>query len=89
MYRYICYTFFIVSITVDCRSIGIFTHYEQPGDIKLVENCSVNAETFDLAIVREFFEDVASHIVDESDGGQFHIFSPMAASGENFFFTGL
>ncbi|XP_076076659.1 epithelial cell-transforming sequence 2 oncogene-like [Mytilus galloprovincialis] len=62
------------------KSIGIFTHYEQPGDIKLVENCSVNAETFDLAIVREFFEDVASHIVDESDGGQFHIFSPMAAS---------
>ena len=63
------------------RSIGIFTHFESPGEIQLVENCTVSTETFDLAIVREFFEDICSQVVDEQDGGQIHVFSPLAASG--------
>jgi hypothetical protein len=66
---------------VYCRSIAIFTHWEQPGDIRLVENCTVSAETFDLATVREFFEDVTSHMIDDNEEAQFHIFSPLAASG--------
>ena len=62
------------------KSIAIFTHCEQPGDIRLVENCTVSAETFDLATVREFFEDVTSHMIDDNEEAQFHIFSPLAAS---------
>ena len=64
-----------------CRSIGIFTHAEEPGEIRLVHGCNVSMETLDYPDARSFFEVASSHVVPSSTGGQFDVFAPLAASG--------
>ncbi|KAK3578884.1 hypothetical protein CHS0354_010250 [Potamilus streckersoni] len=64
----------------NAQSIGLFCHYEEPGEIRLVRNCSVTLDTFDLVEVREFFKVITSHIRPVEQGGQLDIFMPLAAS---------
>jgi hypothetical protein len=64
------------------RSIGIFTHAELPGEIRLAHGCNISLENMDYPEAREFFETVSSHVLPSEMGGQFDIFAPLAASGK-------
>lgn len=70
-----CYTIFLY------RSIGLFCHCEEPGEIRLVHGCNVSMNTLDYPDAREFFESVSSHVLPTENGGQFDVFAPLAASG--------
>ncbi|KAK3098400.1 hypothetical protein FSP39_019161 [Pinctada imbricata] len=64
------------------RSVGLFCHSEEPGELRLAHGCTVNMKTLDRADVREFFEKICRrHIIPADKGGQFDIFVPLAASG--------
>ncbi|KAJ8315773.1 hypothetical protein KUTeg_007923 [Tegillarca granosa] len=62
------------------QSIGIFCHSIEPGELRLAHGCTVTLETLDVAETREFFESVCGHIVPKTNGGQFDVFVPLAAS---------
>ncbi|KAL5011047.1 hypothetical protein ScPMuIL_013352 [Solemya velum] len=62
------------------QSIGLFCHYRNHGEIRLVHGCTVTIETADTPEVREFFETVSNHILPPNMGGQFDVFVPLAAS---------
>ncbi|XP_053396270.1 epithelial cell-transforming sequence 2 oncogene-like isoform X2 [Mercenaria mercenaria] len=64
----------------NAQSIGIFTHAELPGEIRLVHGCNISLENMDYPEAREFFETVSSHVLPSEMGGQFDIFAPIAAS---------
>ncbi|XP_052238389.1 epithelial cell-transforming sequence 2 oncogene-like [Dreissena polymorpha] len=64
----------------NAQSIGIFTHTESPGEIRLVHSCNVSLANMDYPEAREFFEMASGHILPSGMGGQFDIFAPLAAS---------
>ena len=71
----------VKSLTLCFRSIGLFCHYEEPGEIRLVHGCNVSMNTMDFPDAREFFENISSHILSTEEGGQLDVFAPLAASG--------
>ncbi|KAL4233601.1 epithelial cell transforming sequence 2 oncoprotein-like [Mactra antiquata] len=64
----------------NAQSIGIFTHTELPGEIRLVHGCNITLDDLDYPDSREFFETISSHILPSTMGGQIDIFAPLAAS---------
>ncbi|WAR08896.1 ECT2L-like protein [Mya arenaria] len=64
----------------NAQSIGIFTHNESPGEIRLVHGCNVSIQNLDFPDAREFFEVASGHILPSEMGGQFDMFAPLAAS---------
>ena len=80
----ICVTDFDENVQ-NCRSIGLFCHNDEPGELKLAHGCSVNLVSLadpDDDQPRNFFEALANHILPVEMGGQFDIFVPLAASGK-------
>ena len=66
------------------RSVGLFCHCEEPGEIRLVHGCNVSMNTLDYPDAREFFEYISGHVLPTDNGGQFDAFVPLAASGRCF-----
>ncbi|XP_069127414.1 epithelial cell-transforming sequence 2 oncogene-like isoform X1 [Argopecten irradians] len=62
------------------QSIGIFCHSQEPGELRLVQNCTVTLDTLDVSYVSQFFETVADRIIPPNQGGQLDVFVPLAAS---------
>ena len=63
------------------RSIGIFTHAEQPGEVRLVLGETLVADTINLPSLASFFTKLATHVLRSSESGHIDIFLPLAASG--------
>nr|KAG5699369.1 hypothetical protein BaRGS_008277 [Batillaria attramentaria] len=64
------------------RSIGLFCHADEPGQLCVAHGCTVTLDTVDSPVASNFFEAVANHILPPEMGGQFDIFVPLAASEE-------
>ncbi|XP_071113963.1 epithelial cell-transforming sequence 2 oncogene-like [Haliotis cracherodii] len=64
----------------NAQSVGLFTHSDEPGDIRLVHGCTVNINNYDASESCEFFESVTNHILPANMGGQLDVFVPLAAS---------
>ncbi|OWF50928.1 epithelial cell-transforming sequence 2 oncogene-like isoform X1 [Mizuhopecten yessoensis] len=62
------------------QSIGLFCHSQEPGELRLVQNCTVTLDTLDSTNVSQFFETVADRIIPPNKGGQLDVFVPLAAS---------
>ena len=78
-----CYGKYIDNALFLYRSIGLFCHCEEPGEIRLVHGCNVSMNTLDYPDAREFFENVSGHVLPTNEGGQFDVFAPLAASGRS------
>ena len=65
------------------RSIGIFAHSEEPGEMRIVHGRTLTPETVDHPEMLEFFEFVCSQILPPAQGGHLDIFVPLPSSGEN------
>ncbi|XP_078322430.1 epithelial cell-transforming sequence 2 oncogene-like isoform X2 [Crassostrea virginica] len=62
------------------KSIGLFCHSEEPGELRLAHGCTVTMETLNRADVVDFFTKVCGRsILPVDQGGQFDIFVPLAA----------
>ncbi|XP_056015999.1 epithelial cell-transforming sequence 2 oncogene-like isoform X2 [Ostrea edulis] len=62
------------------RSIGLFCHSQEPGELRLAHGCTVTMETLNRADVVDFFTKICRrHILPSDQGGQFDIFVPLAA----------
>ncbi|XP_062586271.1 epithelial cell-transforming sequence 2 oncogene-like [Saccostrea cucullata] len=63
------------------RSIGLFCHSEEPGELRLAHGCTVTMETLYRADIMDFFTKVCRrNILPTDQGGQFDVFVPLAAS---------
>ena len=81
---YLFVTFSIRFFLWNYRSIGLFCHSDEPGELKLAHGCSVNLVSLadpEDDQPRNFFEALANHILPVEMDGQFDIFVPLAASG--------
>ena len=80
----IFFTYIIIlrSLIIFHRSIGLFCHSEEPGELRLVRGCTVNIDTVGDKGIWEFFATLASHILPPDMGGQFDVFVPLATSGK-------
>lgn len=62
------------------RSVGLFCHSEEPGELRLAHGCTVTMDTLYRADVIDFFSKVCRrHLLPTDQGGQFDIFVPLAA----------
>ncbi|KAK6169969.1 hypothetical protein SNE40_018478 [Patella caerulea] len=62
------------------QSVGIFCHFDKPGELCLVHGCTVTADRMDYPDCNLFFENVTAHMVPVKSGGQYDIFVPLASS---------
>ncbi|XP_059842680.1 epithelial cell-transforming sequence 2 oncogene-like isoform X2 [Hypanus sabinus] len=61
------------------RSIGILAEGDLT-ELDLVQGCKISSKNLPDAKIREFWENLASCILSQEEGGDIHIFVPLAAS---------
>ncbi|ESO84166.1 hypothetical protein LOTGIDRAFT_155489, partial [Lottia gigantea] len=62
------------------QSIGIFCHSMKPSELCLVHGATVTTDSLDDPNIRQFFENITSHMVPNDKDGRIDIFVPLAAS---------
>lgn len=81
-YLYNCRLMFFDLHFFVSRSVGLFCHADEPGQLCITHGCIATLDTVNSAEVSNFFEAIANHILPVDMGGQFDICVPLAASGE-------